>query len=512
MKIQEVHIFLNDGFLPMVPAGRDWQYADNTVSVREDGTVILRSGGTGVSAVRITFENHSLPGARVLGDAWERAYGDLEWRNPDSKIRMPWYFFAWDSSLTHCFGVRTQPNALCYWQYDGETPVLTMDVRSGTNPLELSGELEVCTVVSAVLEGDVHRACAGFCGMMCDNARVVNRPIFGGNDWYCNYGNNSFEKIRVHARRIAKCAENCAWTPYMVIDDGWQICHRDLPQPWGNYNGGPWGYPNANFGDMKAMADEIVAAGAIPGIWFRPLETLEKLPENYYLDRDFPNLTLDPSVPEVLELVKRDVRTITGWGYKLIKHDFSSADIFGKWGFEMQEEMFYGKASFADRTKTTAQIMKNFYLAIREAAGDDALIMGCNTFSHLSAGIMDIQRTGDDTSGKDWERTKVYGINTLAFRMMQHGTFYCVDADCVGVTRDVAWEKNSQWLDVLAKSGTPLFVSIAQDAFSPEVEAGVRAAFEAACKTGSVSVPLDWMDSKTPRQWKSVHGTDHYNW
>ena len=65
---------------------------------------------------------------------------------------------------------------------------------------------------------------------------------------------------------------------------------------------------------------------------------------------------------------------------------------------------------------------------------------------------------------------------------------------------------------MLAKSGTPLFVSIAQDAFSPEVEAGVRAAFEAACNTGSVSVPLDWMDSKTPRQWKSVHGTDHYNW
>jgi alpha-galactosidase len=220
----------------------------------------------------------------------------------------------------------------------------------------------------------------------------------------------------------------------MVIDDGWQICHRDLPQPFGNYNGGPWGYPNANFGDMKAMADEIVAAGAIPGIWFRPLETLEKLPENYYLDRDFPNLTLDPSVPEVLELVKRDVRTITGWGYKLIKHDFSSADIFGKWGFEMQEEMFCGKASFADRTKTTAQIMKNFYLAIREAAGDDVLIMGCNTLSHLSAGIMDIQRTGDDTSGKDWERTKVYGINPLAFRMMQHR--HVRGKRCAAIMRD----------------------------------------------------------------------------
>ena len=511
MKIQEVQISTDGSWAAMASCGGNWQYAGITVSAADSGAVSLRSDSP-VSKLRVIFEKYPLSGALVLGDAWERAYGDLQWHAPDDEVRMPWYFFAFDGCRTHCFGVKTQPNALCFWQFDGETPILTMDVRSGTNPLALQGELEVCTVVSAVLDGDVHEACAAFCRMLCDNPRIVSRPIFGGNDWYCNYGDNSFEKIRLHARRIAGCAEGCPWKPYMVIDDGWQICHRDLPQPYGNYNGGPWGYCNANFADMKAMAEEIVAAGAIPGIWFRPLETLEKLPKYYYLDRDFPNLTLDSSVPEVLELVKRDVRTIVSWGYKLIKHDFSSADIFGKWGFEMKDGMFYGKASFADRTKTTAQIIKNFYLAIREAAGDDVLIMGCNTFSHLSAGIMDIQRTGDDTSGRDWERTKVYGINTLAFRMMQHGAFYCVDADCVGITRDVAWEKNSQWLDVLAKSGTPLFISIAQDAFSPEVEDAIRRAFRHACACRNVSVPLDWMESRTPQDWKSDHGTDHYRW
>lgn len=512
MKIQEVLISTDASWAAMPSCRGNWQYAGITVSAADSGAVTLRSGAAPVSAVRIVFEKRPLSGALVLGDAWERAYGDLQWHAPDGEVRMPWYFFAFDGCRTHCFGVKTQPNSLCYWQFDGQTPILTMDVRSGTNPLELQGELEVATVVSAVFEDDVHEACAAFCRMLCDNPRQVSRPIFGGNDWYCNYGDNSFEKIRLHAQRIAGCAEGCPWKPYMVIDDGWQICHRDLPQPYGNYNGGPWGYCNANFGDMKAMAEEIVAAGAIPGIWFRPLETLEKLPKSYHLDRDFPNLTLDPSVPEVLELVKRDVRTIVNWGYKLIKHDFSSADIFGKWGFEMKDEMFYGKATFADRAKTTAQIIKNFYLAIREAAGDDVLIMGCNTFSHLSAGIMDIQRTGDDTSGRDWERTKVYGINTLAFRMMQHGAFYCVDADCVGITRDVAWEKNSQWLDVLAKSGTPLFISIAQDAFSPEVEDAIRRAFRHACACGNVSAPLDWMESRTPQDWKSDHGTDHYRW
>ena len=140
------------------------------------------------------------------------------------------------------------------------------------------------------------------------------------------------------------------------------------------------------------------------------------------------------------------------------------------------------------------------------------MIMGCNTFSHLSAGIMDIQRTGDDTSGKEWERTKQYGINTLAFRMMQHRAFYCVDADCVGITNDVPWEKNRQWLDVLAKSGTPLFVSIAQDAYTPEIQAAIQAAFETADRAVSVSQPMDWLETRTPGIWSSQFGLDHYSW
>ena len=260
------------------------------------------------------------------------------------------------------------------------------------------------------------------------------------------------------------------------------------------------------------MADEIKAAGAIPGIWFRPLETMEQVPESWLLKRDFDNVTLDPSVPEVLELVRRDVRTIVSWGYKLIKHDFSSADIFGKWGFQMDDDLHYGQTHFADRTRTTTEIMKDFYMAIREAAGDDVLIMGCNTFSHLSAGIMDIQRTGDDTSGREWERTKNYGINTLAFRMMQHNAFYSVDADCVGITNEVAWEKNRQWLDVLAKSGTPLFVSIAQDAYHDHVKEAVTKAFEDVCGCHRTSRPVDWLESRTPRVWESVYGTDCYEW
>lgn len=138
--------------------------------------------------------------------------------------------------------------------------------------------------------------------------------------------------------------------------------------------------------------------------------------------------------------------------------------------------------------------------------------MGCNTISHLSAGIFEIQRTGDDTSGLDFERTKKYGVNTLAFRMCQHNKFYAVDADCVGVTKHIEWAKNKEWLDVLSKSGTPLFISIADDSYTDEIKRDIKKALENADKNSIVSKPLDWMETKTPKVWESSFGKDQYNW
>ena len=102
------------------------------------------------------------------------------------------------------------------------------------------------------------------------------------------------------------------------------------------------------------------------------------------------------------------------------------------------------------------------------------------------------------------------GINTLAFRMPQHEAFYACDADCVGITRKIPWQLNKKWLVVLSKSGTPLFVSIADDAFTPEVQADITAAFACAAKPAPVSRPLGWMDTPLPCRWESAYGTNEY--
>ncbi|MGH7625001.1 MAG: hypothetical protein ACREOJ_06770, partial [Gemmatimonadaceae bacterium] len=130
----------------------------------------------------------------ILGDAWERAYGDLEWRtwNPDRV--MPWYFAASDGARTHAYGVRTGPSAFCYWQVDPRGMSLCADVRSGGVAVELgSRALDVCDVACrAGREGEsAFAAIHAFCRQMCPGPRLAPAPVYGSNDWYWAYGNNS---------------------------------------------------------------------------------------------------------------------------------------------------------------------------------------------------------------------------------------------------------------------------------------------------------------------------------
>jgi len=474
--------------------------------------VFIKAEKSELFGIKIYMKNTYFKNPYILGDTWERAYGDLCWEKMSKKI-MPWYFIANENNKTYGFGVKTQPNALCSWECNEDEIVLNADIRNGVSPICLNGRtIKVCEIVFFESEKDTYSASEDFCGKMCDSPRIKDTVIYGGNDWYCNYGDNSYDKIIKHAKRIAECSPKGGIRPYMVIDDGWELCHHHSENQSEWFNGGPWKYCNHNFKDMKKLAEDISSMDVLPGIWFRPLWTVEKFPPECILKHDGIKYTLDPSSEITLEQVKSDVETIKEWGYKLIKHDFTSFDIFGRWGFEMQDDVFKHEISFADKTKTTAEIIKNFYNVIREAAGDDILIMGCNTLSHLSAGIFDIQRTGDDTSGVEWERTRKMGINTLAFRMCQHNKFYLVDADCVGITNSVSWEKNRKWLDVLSKSGTPLFVSIAEDAYTDEIKVDIKLAFEKVTSNTKVSKPIDWMETKTPSKWESDFGSEVYDW
>jgi alpha-galactosidase len=212
-------------------------------------------------------------------------------------------------------------------------------------------------------------------------------------------------------------------------------------------------------------------------------------------------LAVDPTIPEALQLVSDRVIALRTWGYELLKHDYSTYDLLGQWGFEMGGRPTLPGWSFQDRSKTNAEIILDFYRAVRTAAGESMLIIGCNTIGHLSAGIVDIQRSGDDTSGRVWERTRRMGVNSLAYRLPQHECFFTLDADCVAITQAIPWEKTRQWLDVVARSKTALFISPARDAIGLEQKKALAEAFAIATSKGASATPSDWFRDTTPESW-----------
>jgi alpha-galactosidase len=444
----------------------------------------------------------------IVGDAWERGYGDLEWRSWIPDRVMPWYFATYDGSRTYAFGVRTGAKALCYWQVDPQGISLWADVRSGSAGV-LLGErvLDVCDVVCrAGLGGEsAFAALHAFCRLMCSNPRLPAQPIYGSNDWYWAYGKNSAATVVTDAQHIAELSPVGGNRPFAVIDDGWQpVRGQD------RIGIGTWDRGNEKFPDMPGLAAAIRRAGARPGIWTRPLQATADAPDTWRLPRD--RAFLDPTVPEVRQKIADDITRLRTWGYELIKHDYTTFDIFGRWGFQMGAALTRDGWTFASGpARTTAEVIDELYGTIRTAAGE-SLIIGCNTVSHLSAGHFEICRVGDDTSGTEWSRTRKMGVNTLAFRGAQHGAFYVADADCVGVTNAVPWAYNRQWLDLLARSGTMLFVSLAPDALGAEQRRDLKAAFALAARPQPLAEPLDWQRTVYPSRWRLMGREVAFEW
>jgi len=487
----------------------DWRADDVRVAFdRVDGALRVRlsAPASAVGRLRLRWRGDTDSFQLVLGDAWERGYGDLEWRGGVPDRPMPWYCAAFDGAATHAYGVRTGPRAFCYWQIDAEGISLSADVRSGGVPVQLrTRTLDLCEIVCR--EGrageSAFAALHAFCREMCREPRRLAEPAYGSNDWYWAYGRNSRESALADARRVAELSA-ATTRPLAVIDDGWQPQHDDRSAT------GVWDRGNSKFGDMGSVAAAIAQAGARPGIWIRPLLAAPGTPDGARLPRD--RAVLDPTSSGALQKVRDDIARLRAWGFALIKHDYTTFDVFGRWGVQMGTALTNDGWTFAEGpSRTTAEVILDLYRAIREAAGDVAVI-GCNTVSHLSAGVFEICRIGDDTSGREWARTRKMGVNTLAFRGVQHGAFYSVDADCVGITDAIPWTLNRQWLDLVARSGTPLFVSMAPDAVGAEQIRDLRAALARAAGPQPLAEPLDWQHTIWPTRWRLNGEQVRYNW
>jgi alpha-galactosidase len=469
------------------------------------------AGSAPVSRLMLRWHG-DLDAVRAVLPAWERSYGDLAWLPGRDERVLPWSFLTLsdapgtpggaDGTVAAGYGVAVGPGALCWWTADPVGVSLWADVRCGGAPVVLGDRtLRVCDVVS--VDGEPGEGAFAvqrrLCGAMSPAPRLPDHPVHGANDWHYALGGSDRRSILALAEFVSACSPNTANRPYLMVDDGW---------PSGGLGHGPW-IGNRRYGHMGELAASLHETGTRPGVWYRPLTPLPEHGDRWRLARG--GGAMDPTVPEVRQSVQEQLARFAGWGYRLVKHDFTVWDLTGRWGFQMGGEITDGEWAFADRSRTTAEVFADLYRLIREAAGP-AIVMGCNAFGHLVAGHAELQRIGDDASGRSWDRTRRMAVNTLAFRGAQHGAFYAVDADVAPITPALPWRQSVQWLHLLAASGTPTFVSIDPASRTLPVASALRDAFTLAAQPQPLAEPLDWTTSATPARWRLGAREQTYDW
>lgn len=496
-----------------------WTYGDVWLQLTTDaGGMHVTAGAPGIELqqVQLVWKDPSVLGAGILGDHWERTYGDVSFQSADASRKMPWYYVQHNGEQALCYGVKTGAASICFWQAGDGYRKLTLDTRNGGKGVQLHNRLLPAATIVATSSADhenVFATAQRFCRMMCSTPLNPARPVYGINDWYVTYGRNSAEIILQHTARMAQLASNADNPPFSVIDAGWATYSPLLPEDccWQD----DYSRPNDHFKDMATVAAEIKKLGMRPALWTRPLCASHKDKQNVLLPlikgRDAKKPVLDPTIPENLQRIRANMQLYKQWGYAMVKHDFTTYDMLGKWGNRMNDSFTEPGWGFNDTSKTNAEIILQLYRHIREAS-DGLYLLGCNTMSHLSAGLFEVNRIGDDTSGKEWERTRRMGVNTLGFRMPHHHHFYSADGDCVGLTDAVPWQKNRQWMQLLAESSTPLFISAQEKATGKTQQEFIKQSFAQASKPQPVAEPLDWLTNQFPQRWRLNGKEVRFNW
>jgi alpha-galactosidase len=483
----------------------DGKSGTGEAKIFSDGTVTLQSTGL-VSKVELVWKCDLSWVEKTFGGDWERCYGIAGWRKLNPKYPCPWYCLATGSGRTDGFGVEVQPAAFATWKLSTDSVRLILDVRAGRKPVRLGGrKLELCRVVTRKgIKGETPFAAGrALCKMMCPKPRLPKEIVYGYNDWYCAYGKNTAENFFADAEQIVALCEGLPNRPFVVVDDGWQSS---------DFRGGTikselqWSQHNKNWGmPMDQFCKRVKSMGARPGLWYRP----------FYVNRGTERSGIDPTDPRWAAQIAADMKRFREWGIELVKIDFITYDWSPRWNFRPNDSVLDGvKINWRDDTRTAAEVVRELYKVMRDSAGDGMYIIGCNAIDHFAAGLFELQRIGDDTSGRSWKRTKKMGPNAIAMRAIHNNIFYFNDGDCVGLTKKnaVPWSKNAQWLDLVACSGTSLFVSWRRQFLNDDVKKAFKEAFKRASNPQETGEAIDWMENLTPKRWKFGTEEKTYRW
>jgi len=216
-------------------------------------------------------------------------------------------------------------------------------------------------------------------------AATEHRAEAGWNSWYELWNAVDEAAVRANAELAVELLTpnlpDHAPPLRIVVDDGWQ-------QLWGEW------VPNDKFpSGMDGLATDLHDDGLSTGIWLAPL----LVDEASSLVADHPDwfvqgtsyfkpdagrlMILDPTHPEAAQHIRDFVTEIVGWGYDFLKIDFLFAGAYEGGRFESITGLeAYGRA----------------LSLIREAAGEDVLLLAVGAPPHPSFPYVDAWRMGPD--------------------------------------------------------------------------------------------------------------------
>ena len=255
--------------------------------------------------------------------------------------------------------------------------------------------------------------------------RIPAEPLYGYSSWYNRYQNIDETSI---LQDLSGCKTIFKPGDLFQIDDGWEPKIGDwLEEDRTKFPKG-----------MKAMVEEIHAAGFEAGLWLAPFvaeteSALYQTHPDWFLKVNGENFTcgcnwsgfdsLDIDHPEVRQYL-RDVfhRVFDEWGFDLVKLDF-----------------LYGAAPYGSVHETRAARMRRAMEFLRELCGEPP-ILGCGVPVMPAFGLVEYCRISCDVT-LDWN-DKLYmqvihrerpstkqAIGNIISRRQLNGRAYLSDPD-----------------------------------------------------------------------------------
>lgn len=352
------------------------------------------------------------------------------------------------------------------------------------------------------------------------NGIVLDKPIPSGYcTWYSDpHGGASDEK---HLAELADFwAANLA--PYgfdiIQIDDRWQAGRMRPKASSGPRLGFLAHHPKGPYRNgMKSAADPIRTLGMTPGLWFIPFagdpenEPAASHPEwfvktasgdPYYVY--WAGWSLDMTHPGARAYLTQVTHRITDeWGFKYIKVDGLWAGMATTCLYPEPEyrEDDLGGAVFDDPNKTNIEAYRDGLALLREAAGNDVFILGCNIAQNMrtlgaSIGGLDGMRVGRDI-GANWDH--ILPCVEMGSRLyFLHNRVWYNDPDCLMLREPLTLDQARAWASWIAVTGQMNLVSEWLPGLPPERLDLVKRSMP---NHGMHARPLDLFETPTPRTW-----------